>query len=125
MLRTTLSQGENPRESRSSIYRTSVSSSLSVRIYCIFRFLALGKQLFIWLQMVDLETSYTCAIYRINNFFVVRIVSIARTILASLVCVYIILLWNCRVRKIERCVIGENIQVAYIRRSLMNHVIIL
>src|SRR6266699_5418145 len=72
--------------------------------------------------MVDLETSYICIIHRIDNFFVVRIASIARTILASVVCVCIVLLWNCRVRKIERCVVGENAQVACMRRSLMNHV---
>ncbi len=118
-----LSRGENLCESKSNMYRTNVFSSFSVRIYCIFRFLTLGRQLFIRLRMVDLETSYICATRRTDNFFVVRIASIARTILASLVCICIVLLWNYRVRKIERHVVRENAQVACMRRSLMNHVI--
>ncbi len=122
MFHTTLSRGENLCESRSSIYRTNVFSSLSIRIYCVFRFSALGKQPFIWLRMIDSETLYICVARRIDNFFIVQIASIARTILASLVCVCIVLLQNCYVRKIERCVVGENIQVACICRSLMNHV---
>jgi len=105
------------------MYRTNVSSLLSVKICCTLRFLALGRQLFIRMWMVDSETSYICIACWTDNFFVVQIVSIARTILAFLVCVCIILLWNCCVQKIERCIVGENAQVAYMRRSLMNHVI--
>ena len=97
IFRIILSRGENLCESRSSIDRTNVSSLFSVRIYCTFCFSALGRQLFIRLRMVDSETLYICVVRRTDNYFVVRIVSIARTILASLVCVCIVLLWNCRV----------------------------
>ena len=123
VFRTILSRGENPCKSRSNTYRTNVSSLFSVRIYCAFRFSTLGKQPFIRLQMVDSETSYIYAARRTDNFFIVQIASIARTILVSLVCICIVLLWNCRVRKIERHVVRENAQVACMRRSLMNHVI--
>ena len=108
MFRIILSRGENLRKSKSSIYCTSVSSSFLVKICYVFRFSALGRQPFIRLRMVDSETLYICVACQTDNFFVVWIVSIARTILASLVCVCIVLLWNCCVRKIERCVVGEN-----------------
>ncbi len=87
-----LIRGGNPCVFRSSIYRISVSSSDEVNLYWGSRFLVLMTDLRSRSRRVDRGMLYTFEACVVSIFLVVRIASIARTILASWVCTGIALL---------------------------------
>ena len=72
------------------MYRTIVSSSAKVRASRRLRVSAFEVVPLIRVAIVDFGTSYNCAARRIDIFLLVRIASIARMILASLVCIDIL-----------------------------------
>ena len=105
---TLLTQGGNPRISRSRMYRISVSSSEEVKLYQGFRISAIAGMPFIRLQREDLETLYIFATCQRDKFLDVQIASMARMILPSWVCTDIVLWWSCCVQQLEgRDVVGK------------------
>ena len=117
--RTSLIRNGNPHESRSRIYRTSISSSIGVKLCWTLRFSAFRVRSFIRSRRVVWEMSYVFTTHRIDISGFVRIIWMTRRILASWDLEFIVLLCCDYVRQSkdrnvkEKCTGRLYVRVAY------------